>query len=148
MSEATNSRSYGWIDSIAIGMSVLCAVHCLLTPVLAVFLPIIATSFWVSDNFHLWMILFVVPSTGVAIFMGCRKHKDKIVLALSLLGISVLIVVAIYESISHSVHEGCTSCSSGLSPVVVVNVLAGILLASAHVRNYILCRHQSCDHKH
>jgi len=55
--------NHGWLDTLAVGMSLLCAVHCLLTPVLLVFLPILGGTFWVSNNFHLWMLLLVLPAT-------------------------------------------------------------------------------------
>ena len=158
MSIKSNCRSHGWLDSLAISMSFICAVHCLLTPILVIFLPILTTSFWVHQDFHLWMILFVVPTTSAAVFMGCRKHKDKAVLVLSLLGLSVLIGVTIYETVFHSGqalnHEAhCSVCAAaaqgkGLSFTAMINVLGGILLASAHVRNYLLCRKRDCSHEH
>jgi hypothetical protein len=157
MSCKSSCRSYGWLDSLAIGMSMVCAVHCLLTPVLVVLLPIVATTFWVHQDFHMWMILFVVPTTSVAIFMGCRRHKDKAVLLLSLIGLSLLVCVAAYETMFHSagaqLHTHCRNCAargSGnfLTGSTLVNVLGGLLLASAHVRNYLLCRKSDCTHGH
>ena len=66
----------GWLDKLAISMAAVCAVHCLLTPVIIVLLPIVATSFFVHQDFHLWMLFLVIPTTSLAIGMGCRKHKD------------------------------------------------------------------------
>ena len=76
---ASKGHGHGWLDSLAISMSLICAVHCLLTPVLIALLPIISTTFWVHENFHLWMVFLVVPTTSLAVFMGCRQHKDKFV---------------------------------------------------------------------
>jgi hypothetical protein len=139
-------------------MAMLCAVHCLLTPILIVFLPIITTTFWVHENFHMWMVLFVVPTTGAAVFMGCKKHKDRAVLLLSIIGISVLASVAAYETIVHSQsgvagHAYCPDCVGGGHPSAwrastLINVMGGILLASAHVRNFLLCRQAHCTHEH
>lgn len=157
MSFKSSCRSYGWLDSLAVGMSMICAVHCLLTPVLVVFLPILATTFWVHQDFHMWMIVFVVPTTSAAIFMGCRKHKDRLVLVLSLLGLSLLVSVASYETLFHSElvqqHAHCPHCASRgsgafLTVSTIVNVLGGMLLASAHVRNFLLCRRSHCTHAH
>ncbi|MGC6425235.1 MAG: MerC domain-containing protein [Lentimonas sp.] len=159
MTTKTSCSSHGWLDSLAISMSVICAVHCLLTPILVVFLPILTTTFWVSQNFHLWMILFVVPTTGAAVFMGCRKHKDKAVLALSALGLALLVVVAGYETLFHSGLVGrehaahCSQCAAAaksdfFAGTPLINVIGGLLLASAHVRNYLLCRKTDCDHDH
>ena len=84
--EVKSCQSHGWLDKLAISMSVICAVHCLVTPLIVTLLPIISTTFWVHENFHLWMVFLVVPTTTAAVFMGCRKHKDKPVAALSALG--------------------------------------------------------------
>jgi hypothetical protein len=47
-------------------MVVICGIHCLVTPLLLVALPILATTFWVDQNFHLWMLLLVLPTTSLA----------------------------------------------------------------------------------
>lgn len=155
LENTTTRRSYGWLDSLAIGMSLLCAVHCLLTPILIVFLPIIATTFWVHQDFHLWMVLFVVPTTSAAVFMGCRKHRDKAVLILSMLGLVCLVSIAGYETWLHADSNAteaphCPHCvaqskQAWLTPGTLINVLGGMLLASAHGRNFLLCRKSSCS---
>ena len=86
---------------MAIGLSVLCAVHCLLTPVLLVLFPVIASTFWVERDFHLWMLFFVLPTTCIAVFMGCRKHRDRWIIFLSGLGLSLLAGVAAYEVLTY-----------------------------------------------
>ena len=90
-------KSHGWADKLAISMAAVCAVHCLLTPVAIVMLPIVATSFLVDQNFHLWMLYLVIPTTSFAIFMGCRQHKDKWVFTLSAIGLCILISALVYE---------------------------------------------------
>ena len=158
-SQATTSRKHGWLDRFAIGIASVCAVHCLLTPIVVIALPIVATSFFVHEDFHLWMILFVLPTTGFAVFMGCRGHKDKWVAVLSALGISILIFALVNERMqhvtdaefrSHAAH--CDSCARDLSeePIPMhasawFNTLGGLLLASAHVRNFRLCRKSHCS---
>lgn len=159
---ATTCRSHGWLDHLAIGMAAVCAVHCLLTPILVIALPIIATSFFVHQDFHLWMILLVLPTTGFAIFMGCRKHKDRWVAALSAIGLAVLVSALVHERIHASAHAEavnhaaqCASCSRDVSvePVPMhagawFNTIGGLFLASAHIRNFRLCRKSRCDHDH
>ena len=156
----SNCQSHGWLDRLAIGMAAVCAVHWLLTPILVMALPIIATSFFVHGDFHLWMILFVLPTTGFAIFMGCRKHKDRWVALLSAIGLSILVFALVQERIHATVHADatnhvahCESCSRDLSkePLPMhagawFNTLGGLLLAGAHVRNFRLCRKSHCEH--
>ena len=153
-------RSHGWLDRLAIGMAAVCAVHCLLTPILVIALPIIATSFFVHEDFHLWMILFVLPTTSFAIFMGCRRHKDRLVAVLSAIGLSILIFALVQERVHASAHAEaadhlahCESCARDISeePIPMhagawFNTLGGLLLAGAHVRNYRLCRKDRCEH--
>ncbi len=157
MSSSTKTvkcHSHGWLDSLAISMSVICAVHCLLTPVLLALLPIISTTFWVHENFHLWMVFLVVPTTSIAVFMGCRKHKDKVVACLSLSGLAFILFIAIYQYSFHTGHtldaNGiCTSCTrqgagSFFNLTTILNSVGGLLLAGAHFRNYKLCRKSDC----
>ncbi len=94
------------LDRAAISMAVICGIHCLVTPVLLVVLPIIATTFWVDESFHLWMLLLVIPTTTLAVWSGCRRHKDKWVLAFAALGIGILVSALITERWEHSLESG------------------------------------------
>jgi hypothetical protein len=150
----------GWLDRLAISFAAVCAVHCLLTPVLIIVLPIVATSFFVHEDFHLWMMVLVLPTTCFAIFMGCRKHKDRYVAALSAIGLSILLLTLIHERSTSSAHTeaascltDCKSCARDIwvEPIpmqasVWFNTLGGLLLASAHVRNFSMCRKLGCRH--
>jgi hypothetical protein len=128
----------------------------LLTPILLVTLPIVATAFWAQKDFHLWMVLLVLPMTGTAVFLGCRKHKDRGVILLSALGLGLLVSVACYEAFltphPHPTAGGADACcpSEGspalFSTPMMTNLLGGFLLASGHVRNYLLCRKAACAH--
>ena len=154
--KSVKCHAHGWLDSLAISMSVICAVHCLLTPVLLALLPIISTTFWVHENFHLWMVFLVVPTTSIAVIMGCRKHKDKGVALLSITGLAFILFIAIYQYSFHVGNPGadcgtCPSCSqlgfgNFLNITTVLNSLGGLLLACAHFRNYKLCRKADCNH--
>lgn len=159
MKEASaQCNTHGWVDKLAISMAAVCAVHCLLTPVLVVMLPILATSFFVHQDFHLWMLYLVIPTTSFAIYMGCRKHKDKWVATLSALGLSVLICALVFErqqAAAHSAEEGahCPHCVRDVSEQTLpthaaawINTLGGLFLASGHVRNFRLCRRAKCSH--
>ena len=81
-------------------MAVICGIHCLVTPVLLVALPILATTFWVDENFHLWMILLVIPTTSLALWSGVRNHKDKWVYAAGEMGLGILVIAIISERFS------------------------------------------------
>lgn len=89
------------LDRLAISMAVVCGIHCLVTPILLVALPIIGTTFWVDENFHLWMLLLVIPTTCLALFCGCRRHKDRWVLGAGALGLGILLAAFSAERIAH-----------------------------------------------
>ena len=99
----TLSRSF--LDQTAIALAVICGIHCLVTPILLVGLPLLATTFWVDENFHLWMLLLVIPTTALAMGSGCRRHKDKWVLALASVGIGFLIVALVTERATNGHSE-------------------------------------------
>ena len=48
------------MDNIAIGFSVVCALHCLLLPIAVIFLPAISSTFLGSEDFrkHYFTLLF------------------------------------------------------------------------------------------
>jgi len=94
------------LDRAAISLAVICCIHCLVTPVLLVVLPILATTFWVDENFHLWMLMLVIPSTMLAVWSGCRRHKDKWVVFSAALGLGVLVSALIAERWEHSQEQG------------------------------------------
>ena len=89
------------LDHLAISMAVICGIHCLVTPVVLVALPIVATTFWVDENFHLWMLLLVIPTTTLAVWSGCRRHKDRWVIILAALGLSTLLSSLVVEGLEH-----------------------------------------------
>lgn len=154
--------SHGLVDKLAIGMAGVCAVHCLLTPVLVVLLPIVATSFFVHKDFHLWMLFGVLPTTTFAVFMGCRKHKDRWVLLLSAVGLCLLVSVVVSERMHNASHGAaaggephCEDCVRDFSESPLpqekaawVNTVGGFFLVGAHVRNFRLCRRKKCCHNH
>jgi len=154
------ARLHGWLDHLAIGMAAVCAIHCLVAPILIMALPIIATTFIVHQDFHLWMIFLVLPTTAFAIFMGCRNHKDRLVVALSSIGLSVLLFALINERMHYASvkansdpSEVCEVCapdingdSSPMRASVWLNAVGGLFIAGAHIRNFRLCRKSRCCH--
>jgi hypothetical protein len=110
------------------------------------------------------MVFLVIPTTSVAMFLGCRKHKDKVMVLLSALGMGALLFAALYESFlvatpgeaAEAAH--CAMCASQAAPAesqsqasshgstLYVNIAGGLLLAGAHIRNFVFCRRASCAH--
>ena len=121
-------QSRNWMDRAAIAMALVCGIHCLVTPLLIVALPIVGTTFLVNADFHLWMLVLVVPTTVLAAVSGCRKHRDRMVAICATVGLLFLISATARETlaadspsdadlaaaslwIADSAHtSACTSC--------------------------------------
>ena len=156
----TKKHSHGWLDHLAISMAVVCAIHCLIVPVLIVAVPLIQTTFFVDKDFHLWMLLAVFPTTLASIMIGCKKASRP--LGRRSLSIRTFFIVDCFfveqrgrtevlasASIEHTHTEHCLSCSvieSPFSSVAWINTFGGLFLMIAHARNFYLCRKHACGH--
>ena len=132
----SESVSRVWADRAAIGLSGLCALHCLLLPVALTLAPSIAGMGVADEAFHVWMIVFVVPISIYALFAGCNKHREYSVLALGGVGLAVLISAPL---LGHDVL--------GEVGERVVTLAGALLVAASHVRNFRLCRQADCQHE-
>ena len=123
-------------DKLAIGFSALCLVHCLLLPVALIFLPTITFLTAVSNEvFHLALVALVLPVSLVALTLGCKQHRDWLVIGLGASGLTVLVLTAIFAH-DYLGHELET----------VFTVIGALLVAACHVQNFRLCRRQDCAH--
>ena len=128
MNEPNANHNEGWLDKLAISMAVLCAIHCLIVPVMIVTVPLISTTFFVHENFHLWMLIAVFPTTLASILLGCKKHRDKYVLAFCFIGLALS--WGLFYGTTGIAH--CASCAgidagSGLSNIAWINTLGGVI---------------------
>jgi hypothetical protein len=93
-------------------------------------------SILLSDTaFHQAMLWFVVPTSAVALSIGCRRHKDSLTL---LVGGAGLLGVVLAATALHGLL--------GEVGEKVVTVFAAGALAGGHVRNFRLCREADCLH--
>ena len=81
-------------DLFAVSSSGLCMIHCLATPVLLIFLPVLGASVLSGDEFHAAILWFILPTSLLALTLGCRRHKDRYVAALCAIGLAVILVAA------------------------------------------------------
>jgi hypothetical protein len=126
-------RGGGLLDRIAIGLSGFCALHCLVAPIVVVVFPMLAASLG-SERFHLGLAVLGLPSSGIALVLGCRRHRDAGVLALGLLGLGALVVLGLWGHAALG-ELGERVGTAGASGVMVL----------AHVRNHRLCRRHTCE---
>ena len=87
-------------DNVAIGFSVACALHCLLLPIAVIFLPAISATFLGSEDFHKTLLYFVIPSSIVALYLGCNMHGKYNVYLYGAFGISILLIAVSYTHLT------------------------------------------------
>jgi len=120
-------------DKAAIGLSLACAVHCLLMPTTLILLPALAGYSFVDESFHRWMLLAVLPTSLIALTMGCRRHRQLSVIALCVPGLAALTVAALWG------HE-----LFGANGEKIVSLLGAALITLGHLRNHTLCKRLQC----
>jgi peptidoglycan/LPS O-acetylase OafA/YrhL len=122
------------MDRLAIAASGFCLVHCLVTPVLLISIPVLASTVVADEQFHGILLMFVLPTSSLALLLGCRRHKDWSVLILGTLGLILLVLTA---SLGHEVF--------GEIGEKIATIVGSMTLAAGHLRNRRLCRADKCD---
>ncbi|MEM1145493.1 MAG: MerC domain-containing protein [Pseudomonadota bacterium] len=74
-------------DKVAVGLSGLCAIHCLALPFAIALSPAIASLAISDESFHLWMVAAVIPISFFAIGTGFRVHKRASVVLICVVGL-------------------------------------------------------------
>lgn len=113
------------LDRIGISVSLLCVVHCLLTPLLVFVMPVVG-EFLSETWFHATIIAIVFPVAVWALWSGYQKHHLKRVLWLGGIGL-LFISIAIYVGHENTIGE------------FFFMVVAGIVLSAAHYSNLRAC---------
>ncbi len=118
-----------FLDKLAMSISGLCVAHCLIFPVLAVFIPSLVALGLTSEDFHFWMVISVIPSSILALALGCKKHSNLSVAILGALGLSALLLALTlgHDLLGEFGERGLTFTGA-------------VLIALAHYKNFKLCR--------
>ncbi len=121
------------LDRAAVGLSLVCTIHCLLTPLAIALLPALGATFLDDERFHYAVLFFVIPTSLYALRLGCRKHGRLGILAIGVLGLLVLSSILIFgEETLGEMGEKVTT------------VLGAVIVAIAHIRNYRMCQKNTC----
>lgn len=123
-------------DIMAISASTLCFFHCLFTPVAMILLPVLGANALDNEYFHKFMLFLVLPSTAVAVSLGCRRHKDLLVVLLGAAGF-ILLLSGFFVG----------NAVAGDYGEILLTIAGGVILVSGHIRNFMLCREESCIHE-
>ncbi|MFQ3179556.1 MAG: MFS family permease [Pseudoalteromonas tetraodonis] len=82
-------------DKFAIGLSLMCTVHCFATPVILALLPSFAVLQINGEQFHLWVLAAVLPTSLLTLSLGCKKHKRTRYMACGVVGLAFLIIAVL-----------------------------------------------------
>ncbi|MGS0537057.1 MULTISPECIES: MerC domain-containing protein [unclassified Pseudoalteromonas] len=82
------------MDKFAIGLSMMCTIHCFATPILLTLLPSFAALQLDNEQFHFWILAAVIPTSVLALSLGCKKHKRFRYMVSGFVGV-ILMVLAV-----------------------------------------------------
>ncbi|MEM6648148.1 MAG: MerC domain-containing protein [Bacteroidota bacterium] len=131
---ATNNHTL-W-DRLGIGLSGLCALHCLLTPVLLAMLPLWTGLGEIHEWVHIVLVIPIIPITIIAMRNAAGPHRSKRVPWYLGVGL-VLIIVAI--PLGHEL--------GGPSETLITLAGSGLLI-SGHWMNWRLHKNVCTDDDH
>lgn len=115
-------------DKLSIGLSLACAIHCLVLPVLLIMLPSLAALNIHDEVFHIWMVIIVIPMSLYALTLGCKQHKRYQLFLMGAIGLTLLISALVFEE------------RVGEAGEQILTVLGSGFLAVGHWFNYRLCK--------
>jgi hypothetical protein len=122
------SRHDGILDHVAITLSGLCLVHCLLLPVIIVAIPLLGQ--FSETHFHAQMLIVVVPVSLFAFGLAYRRHGNKAVIACGTAGIAIMFVGG---TVAHA--------NFGVLADSLLTIAGSIILAASHYFNNRLAGH-------
>jgi hypothetical protein len=129
----TKSVHRTWADQLGIGLSGLCLVHCLLTPLVIILIPAIEVSVY-HEMFHR-SLLMVLPLIALGAFIpGYRRHGQLSVFLWSIPGLALIAL-------------GALAFENNLWLQTLTSIAGSALLIRAHFINHGLranCAHANC----
>ena len=124
-----------YFDRFAILLSGICAIHCILFPLLAIFIPFLTSiqhghelhEFW----FHQFILIFILPISLVALYSGYHFHRNWIPILISMIGLSILTLSALFADHILSLHIIPHEAET------LVTIVGGIVHAVGHIYNML-----------
>ena len=80
----------GTLDQVAVALSGLCLVHCLMLPFAIAILPFLADID--EGHLHVQMLFVVLPVSGIALWLGYRRHGDRRIIIAGVAGLMLLVI--------------------------------------------------------
>ena len=116
-------------DKAAIGLSLACALHCLMVPLLMALFPPGVLSGLGDERIHLGLLFLIFPISVFSLTFGCRVHRNLTLVAVGVTGICILIFSAL---LAHDM--------GGESLETAGTLLGSGIVALSHALNFKFCR--------
>jgi hypothetical protein len=91
--------------------------------------------FFNHEQFHLFLLFLVLPTSIFALFMGCKQHGDNRV---ALIGTVGLVIISLTALVSPHIHHELIEKT--------VTLLGATLIAISHYLNMKQCKPSHCHH--
>jgi len=128
-------KKWNW-DTIGIGASLACAIHCALLPLFFSSLPLLGINILHNTRFELGMILISFAIGAYSLYHGYKKHHHSYKpIIFFTIGIAIMLSRMVFRSIE-----------------IWLLFPAAFLIIFAHVNNHMRCRvhnhahEDDCDH--
>jgi hypothetical protein len=128
MMDNRSSGQGGILDRLAITLSGVCLLHCLLLPFIIVALPLLVQ--FNGKHFHLQMLVAVIPVSLIAFAIAYPRHGNKTIIAWGLVGIAIMFVGG---TIAHANY--------GAVADTTLTIAGSVILATSHFFNNRLTGH-------
>lgn len=124
----TRPASPFWADRLGTWASVLCVVHCLLTPILLSFSVVLMHALPSEEKVHRTLAVLVASLGAIALCRGFRVHRRLRILALMLGGLGCIAAAAAWgDHFPAHRYE------------VLVTFMGSLLMVTAHRLNHTFC---------
>ena len=129
-------------DYVGIILSILCGLHCLVTPIIIVSLPQLKTGL-TSPWAHSALILVMIYIFNQSVLKHYKIHKSIKTLVSGIIGLTLIIMAYFIEVFSHHEHEGHghhAEIASDETLIIILAITGSVLLICSHIFNIKKCR--------
>ena len=124
-----NNLTAAYFDNLGMLASALCTVHCLATPLVLAFSPVLAHFLPAEESTHRAMAVMVACLGGLALLPGFRSHRRLLIPILMLLGLSCIAGAAWWgDALPAHAWEVAITCAGSA------------LMIAAHRLNHTFCK--------
>jgi len=123
------------LDKVGSVLSIGCAVHCILTPIIIPLLPMLGFFIGHDGYFHLILSALIVGIAALALIPGYLKHHNLAPIISASIGIVLIVSMGIFEHFTESIL------------VIVPTIVGSSLIVLGHYLNHLSkceCEHHQC----